>query len=138
MDIGSNRLSISHRNRTVLRLALATSLGLAMAACTTMDGGSTATASASSVPGANFDHESWDGYLGGGDSSQYSGLTQINRSNVNQLEIAWEFPTGDGAPPLFNPVVAGGRMYVINGSGPLVALNPATGELGLPNAYVIR
>ena len=128
MDIGSNRLSISHRNRTVLRLALATSLGLAMAACTTMDGGSAATASASSVPGANFDHESWDGYLGGGDSSQYSGLTQINRSNVNQLEIAWEFPTGDGAPPLFNPVVAGGRMYVINGSGQLVALNPATGE----------
>ena len=116
----------SVRRRAALRLALAASMAIAMAGCTTMDGGSSV-ASASSTPGASFDHESWDGYLGGGDSSQYSGLTQVNRANVNQLEVAWEFPTGEGQPPLFNPVVAGGRMYVINGAGQLVALNPATG-----------
>ncbi|WAT18905.1 PQQ-binding-like beta-propeller repeat protein [Aurantiacibacter sp. MUD11] len=111
-----------------LRFALAASLGLALAACTTTGYGSSPEVAASTAPGSSFDFEGWDGYLGGGDSSQYSSLDQINRSNVSQLEVAWEFPTGEGAPPLFNPVVAGGRMYVINGSGQLVALNPATGE----------
>ena len=66
--------------------------------------------------------------MGGADSSQYSSLAQIDRSNVSQLEVAWEFPTGEGIPPLFNPVVAGGRMYVMNGAGQLVALDPATGS----------
>ncbi|QZH75223.1 MAG: PQQ-binding-like beta-propeller repeat protein [Erythrobacter sp.] len=126
-------MGISTINRRVqgrrVRLLLAASLGLALAACATTPSGDMASASANaSEPGASFDHESWDGYLGGGDSSQYSALDQINRSNVAQLEVAWEFPTGEGQPPLFNPVVAGGRMYVINGAGQLVALNPATGE----------
>ena len=87
-----------------------------------------ASASSASAAGSTFDHESWDGYLGGADSSQYSSLSQIDRANVSQLEIAWEFPTGEGMPPLFNPVVAGGRMYVMNGEGQLVALDPATGS----------
>ncbi|MGB3795489.1 MAG: PQQ-binding-like beta-propeller repeat protein, partial [Alteraurantiacibacter sp.] len=65
---------------------------------------------------------------GGADSSQYSSLAQIDRSNVGELEVAWEFPTGEGMPPLFNPVVAGGRMYVMSGAGQLVALDPATGS----------
>lgn len=99
---------------------------LALSACATTPG--IETGEATLAPGSTFDHESWDGYLGGGDSSQYSSLAQINRDNVDELEIAWEFPTGEGAPPLFNPVVAGGRMYVINGAGQLVALNPATGQ----------
>ncbi|GAA5060435.1 quinoprotein glucose dehydrogenase [Erythrobacter westpacificensis] len=119
------------RNRSAtkgaLRLALATSLGLALAACAATPSGEVASASSAAVAGASFDHRGWDSYLGGADSSQYSALAQINRSNVDQLEVVWEFPTGEGAPPLFNPVVAGGRMYVINGANQLVALDPATG-----------
>jgi quinoprotein glucose dehydrogenase len=125
------RISIENRRlqgrntRRALAVSLAASLGLALSACATMPGGVETSAA---TPGASFDHASWDGYLGGADSSQYSALDQINRANVAQLEIAWEFPTGEGQPPLFNPVVAGGRMYVINGAGQLVALDPATGE----------
>lgn len=114
-----------HRQRPALRLLLASALGLALGACATT--GQAQEPAAAQVARASFDYEGWDGYLGGGDSSQYSSLDQINRGNVSQLEIAWEFPTGEGAPPLFNPVVAGGRMYVINGAGQLVALDPATG-----------
>jgi quinoprotein glucose dehydrogenase len=88
-------------------------------------GGDVASAQTAEEP---YDYENWEAYLGGGESSQYSSLDQINRSNVSQLEVAWEFPTGEGQPPRFNPVVAGGRMYVINGAGQFVALNPATGE----------
>ncbi len=134
---GSRGLRISLENRRLqgrkVRLLLAAWLGLGLAACSTVPSGevasvSTAPAATPATPGASFDHESWDGYLGGGDSSQYSSLDQVNRGNVAQLEVAWEFPLGEGQPQLFNPVVAGGRMYVLNGAGQLVALNPATGE----------
>ena len=109
-------------------MALATSLAALAAACTVADTGTeVASVSGSALPQEPFDYEGWDGYLGGGESSQYSSLGQIDRSNVAQLEVAWEFATGEGQPPRFNPVVAGGRMYVINGANQLVALNPASG-----------
>ncbi len=124
-------ITSKRRNRSTrkasLRFALAASLGLALAACAATPQGQMASASSGTVNQADFDYVGWDSYLGGADSSQYSALDQVNRSNVAQLEVAWEFPTGEGMPPLFNPVVAGGRMYVMNGAGQLVALDPATG-----------
>ncbi|HEY2845371.1 MAG TPA: hypothetical protein VGJ09_17040, partial [Bryobacteraceae bacterium] len=50
----------------------------------------------------------WNQYLGGPDSSQYSGLSQINKSNVKQLAVAWTYPTGDSVQYLFNPLVVDG------------------------------
>jgi quinoprotein glucose dehydrogenase len=73
-----------------------------------------------------FDFETWDQYLGGSDSSQYSSLDQINRDNVDQLEVAWNFETGQGTPT-FNPIVIDGVMYVLAGRA-YVALDAATGE----------
>ena len=35
--------------------------------------------------------DTWRSYGGGVDSSQYSSLKQINKSNVKQLQIAWSF-----------------------------------------------
>ncbi len=102
---------------------LAGGLALALAGCA-----QPRTLASAPAAGQSPDYASWDAYLGGGDSSQYSSLDQINKANVSQLQVAWEFPTGEGQPPRFNPVVAGGRMYIINGAGQLVALNPATGE----------
>lgn len=104
-------------------LVLGASLALLSAACATVPG-----ASQGGLPAEAFDYVGWDGYLGGGESSQYSALDQINKSNVAQLELAWTFPTGEGQPPRFNPVVGGGRMYVLAGDGNLVALDPATGQ----------
>jgi quinoprotein glucose dehydrogenase len=40
----------------------------------------------------------WRVYSGGPDSIHYSSLTQINRSNVKQLQIAWTFDAGDASP----------------------------------------
>jgi glucose dehydrogenase len=85
-------------------------------------------AGAQDRPNASFDYETWDSYLGGTDSSQFSSLDQINRDNVNQLEIAWSYETGAGQPPLFNPTVANGKMYVLRGDGKIAALDPATGR----------
>lgn len=73
-------------------------------------------------------YTSWDRYGGAPDSPQYSALTQINRSNVARLRVAWSFNTDDGNKYLFNPLIAHGRMYVLARNNSIIALNPATGK----------
>ncbi|BBC73895.1 pyrroloquinoline quinone-dependent dehydrogenase [Altererythrobacter sp. B11] len=85
-------------------------------------------ASTAAAPQGNFDFTGWDGYLGGSDSSQYSSLAQIDKQNVANLQLAWSYKTGEGQPPRLNPVIGGGRMYVITGDNNIAALNPATGQ----------
>jgi len=75
----------------------------------------------------SFDFETWDQYLGGVDSSQYSSLVQIDRSNVHRLKVAWTYQTGE-SNHRFNPVVVDGVMYVLAHGSTLVALGAATGE----------
>ena len=70
----------------------------------------------------------WNQYLGGADSSQYSSLSQINKSNVKQLTVAWSYPTGDNVQYLFNPLVVDGVMYVEAKNNSLVALDAVTGR----------
>jgi glucose dehydrogenase len=70
----------------------------------------------------------WGEYLGGADSSQYSSLKQINKSNVKQLEMVWSYPTGPGEKYLFNPIVDNGVMYVQAKNNSIVALDAATGK----------
>ena len=74
-----------------------------------------------------FDFETWDQYLGGTDSSQYSSLDQVDRSNVHRLEVAWTYLTGE-SNHRFNPIVVDGVMYVLARGSTLVALDAATGE----------
>src|SRR4051794_40235969 len=38
------------------------------------------------------DYKTWADYGGSPDSAQYSALTQIDRSNVTRLKVAWKFP----------------------------------------------
>jgi glucose dehydrogenase len=70
----------------------------------------------------------WNQYLGGADSSQYSSLSQINKSNVKQLTVAWSYPTGDNVQYLFNPLVVDGVVYVEAKNNSLVALDAVTGR----------
>jgi len=109
-------------HRRALLLALS-SLSLSLAACATTPGAETA-----SLPAEDFDYVGWDQYLGGPDSAQYSALDQITPANVAQLQIAWEYPVGEGAAPQFNPIVVHGTMYVQTGDGQIAALDPATGR----------
>src|SRR5690242_12002715 len=64
----------------------------------------------------------WRDYLGGSDSSHYSALKQINTRNVDKLETAWSFETGDEITYLFSPVVVDNIAYVAAKNGALVAL----------------
>ncbi|HTS30406.1 MAG TPA: pyrroloquinoline quinone-dependent dehydrogenase [Bryobacteraceae bacterium] len=69
----------------------------------------------------------WTQYGGGPDSSQYSSLKQINRSNVSRLEVAWTYPSGEGRYT-FNPIVIDHTMYVLANKSSVVALDAATGK----------
>ena len=69
----------------------------------------------------------WSEYLGGADSSQYSALDQINKSNVARLEVAWRYSTSDTRSYRFNPIVVDGTMFVLAKNNSMVALDPVTG-----------
>ncbi|MDB5683540.1 MAG: pyrroloquinoline quinone-dependent dehydrogenase [Sphingomonas bacterium] len=82
-----------------------------------------------STPDTSFDFVGWDSYLGGGDSSQFSSLDQINRANVTKLQVAWIYPAGTGTGGnRFNPLVVDGVMYVVAHDSAVVALDAATGK----------
>jgi quinoprotein glucose dehydrogenase len=74
---------------------------------------------------------SWDQYLGGADSTQYSSLKQITKANVKQLQVAWMYQTG-GNSLLFDPLVVDGTMYIakpgMQGTSMIVALDATTGK----------
>jgi glucose dehydrogenase len=73
-------------------------------------------------------HTTWNDYGGGADSSQYSALKQVDRTNVSKLQVAWKYATGDGGGYLFNPIVVDDVMFVQAKGGSIVALDAATGK----------
>src|SRR5258708_1808130 len=86
----------------------------------------------------------WAGDLTG---SHYSALTDINVSNVNQLQIAWEWSVNDPIMPQFNaapgpfqstPLMIDNVVYFTTPYGKAVALDAETGKqlwLYDPEAY---
>ncbi len=121
--------TVSFRRKALVRIArplIPASLALFSAACATTATNQEPTAA--SLPHERFDYVGWDAYLGGSESSQYTALAQITKDNVNQLEVAWTYQAGEGQPPQFNPIVAGGTMYVLASDGKIAALDPATGR----------
>jgi quinoprotein glucose dehydrogenase len=79
----------------------------------------------------------WPFYGGDAGGSRYSPLTQINKSNVTELKVAWEYHTGDVSDGSDNrrksefettPIVADGTMYLSTPFNRVVALDPETGR----------
>ena len=61
-------------------------------------------------------------------NSRYSPLTQINRTNVNNLRVAWTYHSGDGASQIqATPIVVDGVLYTTTPALAVVALNAANG-----------
>ena len=76
--------------------------------------------------------EDWISVGGDRGGSRHSSLSQINRENVPQLKLAWEYRTGDlaaGRAKIIEctPLVIDGTMYITTGQLKLVALDAATG-----------
>ena len=79
------------------------------------------------LPG-NKSHSTWNQYGGGADQSKYFEGSQITKENVNQLKVAWVYPTVDSAFNFFSPIVVDTVMYVMAKNSSLVALNAETGK----------
>ncbi|HYL39273.1 MAG TPA: PQQ-binding-like beta-propeller repeat protein [Bryobacteraceae bacterium] len=77
----------------------------------------------------------WPTYAGDLGATRYSPLDQINASNFNKLEVAWQFKTDSLGPrPEFQyestPLMVHGTIYVTAGTRrAVVALDAATGEM---------
>src|SRR5690348_5395967 len=78
--------------------------------------------------GAAKPYTTWAENNGTADSANYSSLTQINRSNVNQLQVAWTYDSGDKAAYTFQPLVVGRVMYGVAHNGSLVAVDATNGK----------
>ena len=66
-------------------------------------------------------------YGGGLEQRRYSPLTEINRSNVQQLQVAWTYDTGEPGAMQTQPVVIGAVLYGYTPTHKAFALNAATG-----------
>jgi quinoprotein glucose dehydrogenase len=86
------------------------------------------TASAHHTASPQQDWTTWKDYLGSPASSHYSALNQINTSNVNQLDLAWKYPTGDDLAYTFSPIVVDNTAYFAAKNGSLVAVDATTGK----------
>lgn len=71
----------------------------------------------------------WPAYGGGPEGNRYSSLAQINRSNVGQLQVAWEYDCGEGrGGTQTQPIVVDGTLYAVTPRHNVVALDAATGK----------
>lgn len=79
----------------------------------------------------------WPAYGNDPGGQRFSPLTEINRSNVKSLKVAWTFRTGDAyAPPdgskptqfEATPLYVDGTLYLATPLGRIIALDPTTGK----------
>lgn len=68
----------------------------------------------------------WASFEGEPGATTFSPLDQINRSNVDQLEIAWTY--SPGAVSDFVPIIADSVMYLLRDNETVAALHAATGQ----------
>lgn len=80
------------------------------------------------------DYAEWTVYGGGSENIKYSSLAQINTGNVKNLQVAWEYASGESSPTnttdmKTNPIIVNGVMYGLNPQLKLFALDAATGKV---------
>jgi len=75
------------------------------------------------------DGREWPSYGGTSENNHYSPLTQINRSNVQQLKVAWSFDTAEPGGLQTSPIVVEGVLYGLTPTQKVFALNASTGKL---------
>ncbi|MGZ8503199.1 MAG: pyrroloquinoline quinone-dependent dehydrogenase, partial [Flavitalea sp.] len=74
----------------------------------------------------------WPIYGGTTNADRYTKLSQIDTTNVDQLQVAWTYRTGDNdsLPADFqcHPIIVKGIMYLTSPKVKLIALDAASGK----------
>ena len=71
----------------------------------------------------------WTVYGGSDENDHYSSLSQINRQNVKQLQIAWSVDTEEKGGLETSPLVVDGVLYGITPSQKVLAVDAASGKV---------
>ena len=71
----------------------------------------------------------WLNYRRTYDVNGFSPLDEINRTNVDRLQLVWAYSMRDNSRWVPTPIVANGLMYVAEGSGRVVAFDVVTGDV---------
>ena len=71
----------------------------------------------------------WPIYGGTSQNNHFSPLTQINRSNVQQLTVAWTFDSEESGGLQTSPIVVGRILYGITPTQKIFAVDAATATL---------
>lgn len=75
----------------------------------------------------------WPSYHGGNNRNHFSPLQQINKSNVGQLSLAWEYDAGgadtltNGTQMQCNPIIIQGILYGVSANTQAFALDAKSG-----------
>lgn len=87
-------------------------------------------AGASQLPnGTREEKRDWSAYGGAPENTHYSDLTQINRTNVKELQVAWSFDTGEQGGLQTSPIIVDGILYGITPTQKVFALDAGSGRL---------
>jgi quinoprotein glucose dehydrogenase len=79
-------------------------------------------------------NRTWSVYKADAESTSYSALKEINKENVNQLQVAWKFIPNDARKDArigsseCNPIIIDGIMYLTSARHRVYAIKAATGE----------
>jgi quinoprotein glucose dehydrogenase len=73
--------------------------------------------------------QEWPAYGGAPENNHYSRLSQINRTNVKQLAVAWSFDTAEEGGLQTSPIIVNGVLHGITPTQKVFALDAATGKL---------
>ncbi|WP_263355135.1 c-type cytochrome [Acidicapsa acidisoli] len=71
----------------------------------------------------------WPIYGGEAANDHYSALTQINRSNVGKLQVAWTFDTREKGGMQCSPLIVGRTLYGYTPTQKVIAIDAVTGKL---------
>ena len=82
-----------------------------------------------SEPGPSGPSKDWPVYGGQAEDDHYSGLSQINRTNVQTLAVAWKYDTGETGGMETSPLIVGRFLYAYTPSQKVIALDAASGKL---------
>ncbi len=85
--------------------------------------------SKSAVKHRSEEARDWPAYGGSPEDTHYSSLSQINRTNVKELKVAWSFDTGEPGGLETSPIIVAGALYGITPTQKVFALDAATGKL---------
>ena len=106
--------TVRHRSQPLIALALAVSAFVLT--------------EAQRPPSPSANYHAWSVYGGGPEQLRYSSLTQINRNNVKQLEVAWTYDSGESGDLQTQPIIVDGVLYGYTPAQKVFALDAGSGK----------